>query len=246
MIYNLNMKQMSLEEKLERSRSTENVDFSKYQSINIQDPLVKIISTKKVLVEPNWTIPGDFEGGMYADYITEHPEYDGVYVRSELLKKVESAANSLSDPYKLVIRAGHRPIEVQKRLLKECAADYKRDHPGISDEEALEHARDFVSDPDSTLPPHVCGAAVDVEIMGVFTGNYLDFGTAIGEDNEKSFLYYPDLTEVQKANRLLLVTAMLDAGLASCMTEWWHYSYGDQLWAWFYEEQNSLYSPIDL
>lgn len=237
---------MNLEEKLERSRSKESVDFSKYQSVNKQDPLVKMVSTNKILVAPNWTIPGDFEGGMYADYIAEHPEYDGVYVRSELLKKIEASAKSLADPYRLVIRAGHRPIAVQKRLLKECAADYKRDNPGVSDEEALEHARDFVSDPDITLPPHVCGAAVDVEIIDTSTGKYLDFGTAIGEDNEKSFLYYSDLTEEQKANRLMLVKAMLDAGLASCMTEWWHFSYGDQLWAWFYGEENSLYSPIDI
>ncbi len=237
---------MNLEEKLQRSKSTEGVDFSKYQSISKEDPLVKMVSTDKILVEPNWMIPGDFEGGMYADYIAEHPEYDGIYVRSELLKRVESAAKLLIDPYQLVVHAGHRPIAVQKRLLKECAADYKRDNPGISDEEALEHARDFVSDPDITLPPHVCGAAVDVEIIDASTGKYLDFGTAIGDDNEKSFLYCPDLTEEQKANRLMLVKAMLDAGLASCMTEWWHFSYGDQLWAWFYGEENSLYSPTDL
>lgn len=38
----------------------------------------------------------------------------------------------------------------------------------------------------------------------------------------------------------------LHAGLASCMTEWWHFSYGDQLWAWFYNEEHSLYSPVDI
>lgn len=237
---------MNLEEGLQRSRNEESIDFSKFESINKQDPLVKMISTEKLLVAPNWTIPGDFEGGMYADYIVDHPEYDGIYVRSELLPRVELAAKSLPNPYQLVVRAGHRPSAVQRRLLKECAAEYKTDHPGVSDEEALEHARDFVSDPDLTLPPHVCGAAVDVEIRDISTGKYLDFGTALNDDNEKSFLYYPSLTEEQKANRLMLTKAMLGAGLASCMTEWWHFSYGDQLWAFFYGEKNSLYSPIDL
>ena len=237
---------MNLEEKIKRSKSNESVDFSKFQSVNVKDPLVKMISTDKILVAPNWTIPGDFEGGMYADYISEHPEYDGIYVRSELLKRVESAAKSLPDPFQLVIRSGHRPIAVQRRLLKECAADYKRDNPGVSDEEALEHARDFVSDPDITLPPHVCGAAVDVEIIDTHNGKYLDFGSRMSDDNEKSFLFYPKLTEEQKANRLMLVKAMLDAGLASCKTEWWHFSYGDQLWAWFYGKEDSLYNPIDI
>lgn len=237
---------MNLEEKLRRSQSNENVDFSRFQSLNKQDPLIKMVSSHKLLIKPNWTIPGDFEGGMYADYIADHPEYDGVYVRSELLKRVIFAAESLAEPFQLVVRAGHRPIAVQKRLLKECAADYKRDNPEVSDQEALEHARNFVSDPDISLPPHVCGAAVDVELINSDTKKFLDFGSAMNDDNERSFLFYPQLTEEQKTNRLKLVRAMLGAGLASCKTEWWHFSYGDQLWAWFYGKQNSLYSPIDI
>ncbi len=237
---------MNLEEKLQRSHSKERIDFSKFQSIDKEDKLVKITSTDNILAEPNWTKPGDFEGGMYADYIAEHPGYDGIHVRSELLKRLEQAAALLAAPYQLVIRAGHRPIAVQKRLLKECASDYKNDNPDATDEDALEHARMFVSDPDITLPPHVCGAAVDVEVKDASTGEYLDFGSSMNDDNNKSFLYYPDLTDEQKANRLMLVTAMLDAGFASCMPEWWHFSYGDQVWAWFYGEEHSLYSPIDI
>lgn len=237
---------MNLEEKLERSRSTERLDFSKYQSINKDDPLVQINTNDKILVEPCWTLEDDWEGKRYRDYIAKHPDYNGVYVRSELASRLQSAANSLDDKYQLVIRAGHRPIEVQKRILIDCANDYVKDHPGTSDEEALEHAREFVSDPNVTLPPHVCGAAVDVEVLDSTTGNLLDFGSKLNDDTEKSFLYYPNLTQEQKDNRLMLVTVMLDAGLASCTPEWWHFSYGDQIWAWFYGETNSLYSPVDL
>lgn len=191
---------MNLEEKLQRSRSKERIDFSKYQSADKQDPLTRVTPDDKILVEPNWTIPNDFEGKMYADYISEHPEYDGIYVRTELLNKLVQAANTLASPYQLVIRAGHRPIDVQKRLLKECASDFERDNPGTSKEQALDHARMFVSDPDVTLPPHVCGAAVDVEIKDAATGKYLDFGSTMNDDNEKSFLYYPDLTNKQKSS----------------------------------------------
>lgn len=237
---------MNLDEKLQRSRSTERIDFSKYQSAGKDDPLVRVDTAGKVLVEPCWTDEDDWEGKRYQDYIAKHPEYDAVYVRSELASRLQAAANALDDRYRLVIRAGHRPIEVQRRILIDCANDYKADHPGISDKEALEHARDFVSDPDLTLPPHVCGAAVDVDVLDTATNKLLDFGSKINDDTERSYLYYPDLTEEQKKNRLMLVTVMLDAGMASCMPEWWHYSYGDQIWAWFYDKENSLYSPIDI
>lgn len=237
---------MNLEEKLARSRSTERIDFSKYQSINKDEPLIRIDTNEKVLVEPCWTIDGDWEGERYRDYIAEHPEYDGVYVRAELASRLQIAANALDDRYRLVVRAGHRPIEVQRKVLIDCANDYMADHPEVSKEEALEHARDFVSDPDLRLPPHVCGAAVDVCVLNTMTSQLLDFGSKLNDDTEKSFLYYPDLTQEQKENRLMLTTAMLDAGLASLMTEWWHFSYGDQIWTWFYGEEHSLYGPVDL
>lgn len=237
---------MNLEEKLRRSRSAERIDFSKYQSSGKDDSLVEIVSSKKILVEPCWTVKDDWEGQRYRDYIADHPDYAGIYVRSKLASRLQTAANALDEKYRLVIRAGHRPVEVQRKILIDCANDYKEVNPGTSDEDALEHARTYVNDPDLTLPPHVCGAAVDVDVLDSTTEQLLDFGSKLNDDNEKSFLYYPNLTQKQKSNRLMLVTAMLDARLASCKPEWWHFSYGDQVWAWFYGEENSLYTPVDL
>lgn len=237
---------MTIEEKLARARSDESVDFSKYQSSDQKDSLVRVESAERLLVEPCWTLDNDWEGQRYRDYMSLHPEYDAVYLRSELAKRLIVAANHLDSRYKLVLRAGHRPIDVQRKILIDCADDYKKDNPQVSDEEALEHAREFVSDPETTLPPHVCGAAVDVDMIDTTTGKLVDFGSKLNDDTEKSYLFCEELTDTQKSNRLILLTAMLQAGLASCMVEWWHYSYGDQLWAWFYGKENSLYSLIDL
>ena len=210
--------------------NTDRLDFSKYQSINKEDPLVKIETTDNILIEPCGRSRTTGKANGTEITLPDHPEYNGVYVRSELASRLRTAAESVDGKYRLVVRAGHRPIEVQRRILVDCADDYRKDHPEVSDEAALDHARDFVSDPDVTLPPHVCGAAVDVEVLDAATGQLLDFGTKINDDTEKSAIYYPDLTDEQKSNRLMLTTAMLDAGLASCKPEWWHFSYGDQIW----------------
>ncbi len=159
--------------------------------------------------------------------------------------RLQAAAGSLDEQHRLVIRAGHRPIEVQRKLLEECAKEYKDENPDATDADALEHARTFISDPGITLPPHVCAAAVDVYIADAQSRKPLDFGAKINDDSDETFLYYPDLTAEQKSNRLILVKAMLGAGFASCMPEWYHFSYGDQVWAWFYGKTESLYSPID-
>jgi D-alanyl-D-alanine dipeptidase len=237
---------MNTDERVERSKSKERINFSKIGCQNQSDPLVKVMPSDKIMVEPVWTLKDDFEGRMYADYIAEHPEYDGIYVRSELLKRLSKAAESLDEQYKLVIRAGHRPLGVQRRLLKDCMSDYKRDHPEVSDQEALEHARTFVSDPDTSLPPHCCGAAVDAELFDTNTGKLVDFGSPMNVDDDISFLHYEGISPEQKDNRMLLLRTMLAQGLASAAFEWWHFSYGDQVWAWFYGEQDSLYGPVDL
>lgn len=236
---------MTIDEKIARSKSKERIDFSKIGCVNQPDPLVKVNPSEKIIVEPVWTLQGDFEGGMYADYVAEHPEYDGVYVRSGLLTRLEKVAHSLDTQYKLVVRAGHRPLDVQRRLLQDCMRDYKNDHREASDEEALEHARIFVSDPDISLPPHCCGAAVDVDLFDVSKGALVDFGSPVNVDDDISYLHYDDISPKQKENRMFLLRTMLTQGLASSAFEWWHFSYGDQVWAWFYGEKDSLYGLVD-
>jgi D-alanyl-D-alanine dipeptidase len=232
---------MDLAEKLERSHSSEKIDFSKIACLHHPDRLVKVASSDLILVKPVWEIPGDYEGALYATYRERHPEYDGVYVRSAVLQRLEEAAKSFNGTYKLTLHAGHRPIGVQKQLLQDVMHDYQKAHPAASDDEALAHARMYVSDPAIKLPPHCCGAAVDVALFNTATNAYVDFGSTMNEDSDVSHLHSDAINEQQKENRLLLLNAMLGAGFASYYAEWWHYSYGDEIWAWFYHKDACLY-----
>lgn len=236
------------EEKLERSKlpqSNTAIDYSTIGCDQRNDVLVVVPDTEKIMVEPVWLLADDFEGKMYADYISDHPDYDKIYVRSGLLEHLHNAATTLPDDIKLVVRAGHRPIEVQKRLLQYVFDGYVQENPG-SPKQALEHARTFVSDPDVKLPPHCCGAAVDVELYDTKTQQLMDFGSPLNMDNETSSLHSDGITKAQKENRMLLLRTMLNAGFASYYPEWWHFSYGDQIWAWFYNKQNCLYDLTEI
>jgi D-alanyl-D-alanine dipeptidase len=235
----------SLHERIERSKSMERIDFSEIGCLDIVEPLVEMTPSEGIIIEPFWELKDDFEGERYADYIASHPEYTGVYIRPDLLSRVQAAAQSLDDRYKLVIRAAHRPIEVQRKLLIDCMKDYQINNPEVSEQEALDHARTFVSDPDLMSPPHCCGAAVDVDVFNTETNQYLDFGSKVNDDNQRSYLHYEGLTDKQKENRMILLSVMLDQGMASLASEWWHFSYGDQTWAWFYRQKNSLYGLIE-
>jgi len=237
---------MNLAEKIDRSKSSDKINFAAIDCQQLDEPLVRLVTSDRLIVEPIWLNPNDMEGQLYAAYIAEHPEYDGIYIRPEALKRLRHAADSLSHRYKIIVRAGHRPAEVQMSLLNNVMQDFKASHPAASDEEALAHARLYVSDPAIKLPPHCCGAALDIDLLDTHTGSLVDFGSPVNQDSEISHLHSELITPEQKANRLMLLTAMLDAGFASYYAEWWHYSYGDQIWAWFYGQETCLYGLAEV
>jgi D-alanyl-D-alanine dipeptidase len=51
--------------------------------------------------------------------------------------------------------------------------------------------------------------------------------------------------EEARANRRLLYWLMREAGFASNPTEWWHFSYGDQMWAQATGTPQALYAGAE-
>ncbi|MEL6927041.1 MAG: M15 family metallopeptidase [Cyanobacteria bacterium J06600_6] len=95
-------------------------------------------------------------------------------------------------------------------------------------------------------PPHSTGAAVDVTITNNM-GEALDMGGEIDELSERS---HPDYyisdrdgeSQQYQFNRQLLCRAMTNAGFIRHPEEWWHFSLGDQMWAWLYNQEH----PTDI
>jgi D-alanyl-D-alanine dipeptidase len=86
--------------------------------------------------------------------------------------------------------------------------------------------------------PHATGGAVDLTLIwrdgaAIFMGSLFDDPSAISHTDR----FERDETEVSfsaeeaRANRRILYWAMTEAGFANHPNEWWHYSYGDQMWA---------------
>lgn len=86
-------------------------------------------------------------------------------------------------------------------------------------------------------PPHSTGSAVDLTVCDE-DGNEIDMGSEIDEVSERSLPnYYKDkddkLSKCYHSNRELLRQCMEDVGFYRLTHEWWHFSYGDQVWAVF-------------
>jgi D-alanyl-D-alanine dipeptidase len=88
--------------------------------------------------------------------------------------------------------------------------------------------------------PHLTGGAVDLTLCWHDTNERLWMGSVFDDVSELASLDHFEKVPTDKlslsndearANRRLLYWVMLDAGFSANPAEWWHFSYGDQMWA---------------
>ncbi len=173
------------------------------------------------------------------------------------LVKVNDYLISTSSFY-LLIYDSWRPIEVQEFMFKrafllECeksdidiSFENIKSYPSI-----LKKVEEFWAYPsyDSRCPPpHSTGGALDV-CLSDKEGNLVEMGSTVDQMDETSNPYYYANIKNKEAiiwnsRRNLLREIMTKFGFAQHPNEWWHFSYGDQLWAWKNKKENALYGKI--
>lgn len=103
----------------------------------------------------------------------------------------------------------------------------------------------------ATPPPHSTGAALDVTLLDG-SGEPVDMGSPIDECSPRSFPDYfamgegagEPLAAVWDDRRRLLAEVMAHAEFVRHPNEWWHFSWGDQLWAWTTGQAQAHYGRI--
>jgi len=97
-------------------------------------------------------------------------------------------------------------------------------------------------------PPHSTGAAIDVTL---FDADLLEInmGSPIDEISDRSLPnYFANSNDVQEigfhSDRQLLNQVMTHSGFQRHPNEWWHFSYGDQLWAWISKKKIAIYGGV--
>lgn len=108
----------------------------------------------------------------------------------------------------------------------------------------------------ATPPPHSTGSAMDITLADEY-GREVDMGSAIDEGAPPAAPDYfatasDEAGRKAHQNRELLREIMLAEGFHQHPGEWWHFSRGDQLWAWLEREKghnpkaNAIYGRADL
>lgn len=163
-----------------------------------------------------------------------------VFARQSVVKKLKNVVKALktNDPQlDLEIVYGYRPLLIQIALFKKFKKSLQQ---RFCDLALLEEIHRKIAIPE--VSGHPTGGAVDVQIVkGV---KPLKFGTKIWEFGKDSYTFSPFINTEAKRNRKILRDLMLEQGFAPFDGEWWHFSYGDKEWAYYYNQPNAIYDQL--
>ncbi len=196
--------------------------------------------------------------------------FDPFRLRKEVVRLLLSAQEYLhkkNPEFRLAIFDAWRPINVQAFMVEyvinqECIArglDRQAKSDSVEVMKMIKEVNRFWAPPSfdpSMPPPHSTGGAVDLTLSSL-EGLPLKMGgeiDAIGEishpnyySSNNSLVFDPEHVTWNK-RRCLLSEVMIANGFVQHPNEWWHFSYGDQLWAWKKNISKAIYgacNPIE-
>lgn len=166
--------------------------------------------------------------------------------RRSLAEKLGQAAALLPAGIRLAIVEGWRAPQIQEQMHQATRARLRREHPDWSAGHLSRVANRFSAPMDRRVPPpHTTGGAVDVHLVDVH-GQPLDLMSPFQiMDPRGAPTNPPGLSPEAQRNRALLREAMGATGLTNYPSEWWHWSYGDQGWAYRGGHSHALYAAIE-
>jgi D-alanyl-D-alanine dipeptidase len=182
---------------------------------------------------------------------------DRLYLRASVAAKLAEVDAALRrDRLKLFVHDAWRPTAVQAHGHDVwMPARLKQQQPSLEGEALLAEVERYWARPttDPRSPsPHLTGGAVDLSLASTDSGQCLFMGSIFDDVTEIAhtdhyerhpIVSYSD--EEARANRRRLYHAMCGAGFCNQPFEWWHYSWGDQMWARLTGQPVAFYGPAE-
>lgn len=161
-------------------------------------------------------------------------EDPNLYARESIVAKLKALAPKLGG-YRFKIWDPWRSREVQNNIYQKFWTDMSAENPEWDEEKLRAEVGRFatIADDPNRIPPHSTGGSIDLTLIDI-NGQEIDMGTGFDHlGPEASTLYFEEEGRdlLVRDNRRLLREVMESAGFRSDEDEWWHFDYGNQLWA---------------
>lgn len=188
----------------------------------------------------------EMDPAYYNSGLSDTPE---LYLRKSVANRLEAVREKLA-PLNFKIWDGWRPREVQHKVYLNYWKEMATEHPDWSYEQLREQVGTFVTianDP-GRIPVHSTGGAVDLTLVNE-SGIDLDMGTGFDHFGpEAAALFYEQHGRKRDPackNRRILREALISADFRFDDDEWWHFDYGNQIWATALGKPHAIYDEVN-
>lgn len=162
-----------------------------------------------------------------------------VFLRESVVKKLIHASHLLPDNIFFIIYDAYRPLSEQKDLWNKKYKYYQKLYPNETTEQITIRTKRVVADPRHGHGGHQTGGAVDIGLCDK-NGVELDMGTA-HSGNGPMIKTKAKVNKTVKRNRTILCKVMEKCGFVNYPNEWWHFCYGDRMWAAYSMKKTCFY-----
>lgn len=166
--------------------------------------------------------------------------------RQSVVEFLWRAADALPKGYKLAVIEGWRPPYIQRRMFASAVKRFREKYPDWTDVRLKRLASQFTAPMDVKVPPpHTTGGAVDL-MLANDNNEPLDHMSPYQMRDHKAFVFAAKgLADEARRHRDILAEALSTGGLTNYPSEYWHWSYGDQGWAYRGGHANALYAATE-
>lgn len=198
---------------------------------------------------------------------TRNPPYYGaipgsinaLYLRENAARRLRDVNARLAEAdLELFLFDAWRPQAVQAYFHDRwLPRELRKRKPHLSAEELAAEVSNYWAAPSAgreAPSPHSTGGAVDLTVRWragdpLWMGSLFDDASPLAHTDRFEAEMSPEAfsfsNEEARANRRLLYWVMVDAGFASNPSEWWHFSFGDQMWAKLTAQTEALYAGTE-
>lgn len=163
-----------------------------------------------------------------------------VLLREQVYNNLKIARQYLPESCFFKIYSAFRPQEEQIQLWNQHYKEIKSLYPKLPDSEIIKKVKAVCADPRFGFGGHQTGGAVDISLCDKY-GNDYDMSTEYLENNANTPTNALSINNEQKQNRDILKNAMGKAGFKNYPHEWWHFCYGDRMWAAYSKKKECFY-----
>lgn len=168
-----------------------------------------------------------------------------VLARKGVAERLEIASRLLTTGVHLKIHSAYRSRTEQIEMWNRKYEEMKKRFPHLTEEEIVAQTKRVMADPRFGFGGHQTGGAIDITLCDDEGSDY-DMGSRISDSGSIIITRSKEVSETAQQNRTLLLSAMTEAGFVNYPMEWWHYSYGDRMWAAYRNKKCALYDEVNI